>query len=494
LALKDLVNPLKRAPTTTLKSSGSVDTPKGADAEVGSALASPIREVVPDLNTKRQEFKTYYQMANFHSTSRSSLRAVKSAVNGAEFYVEPSSEEQEDLDIAEFVEYNLTAAQSSPWRVTLNRILKFCDYGFSTFEHVWEQRDWAPKRKNANHKSYTMLRKLAPRPAVSISEIKYDDAGGPVEVIQQALRADGKVNEVHIPIQKLLIFTHDEDGGDLFGKSMLRSAYPHWFYIQHLYKVDAIQKERHGIGVPYGKLPPGYTDKDRDAAFEMVTNLRTNEKAGVVFPEGYEFGFLKVEGNMVNTLDSVDHHNAMIMLNVLAEFLMAGLTQGGARATSASQQDIFTKANRSMADMICDVFNLYLVPLVVGFNFDTDRFPLVKARNIGDTRDQQQLAAGLANLFAQEVITPDLETENWARRAFDMPRKIGDRPEISPTQIRKIINQSIMTPGTGGSATTDTGGIPTGSSQLKPGGNGGKGNIKPGANKPGNMGKGNNVS
>jgi hypothetical protein len=225
----------------------------------------------------------------------------------------------------------------------------------------------------------------------------------------------------------------------------------------------------------------------------MVTNLRTNEKAGVVFPEGYEFGFLKVEGNMVNTLDSVDHHNAMIMLNVLAEFLMAGLTQGGARATSASQQDIFTKANRSMADMICDVFNLYLVPFIVGFNFDTDRFPIVKARNIGDTRDQQQLAAGLANLFAQEVITPDLDTENWARRAFDMPRKIGERPEISPTQIRKIINQSIMTEATGGSATTDTGGLPTSSGQV-PTGNGQKGNIKPGANKPGNMGKGNNVS
>lgn len=491
MALKDLVNPLKRPPSTTLKSQGSVETPKGADSEVGSARSIPIREIVPDLQTKYQEFRTYYQMANFHSVSRSSLRAVKSSVMGAEFYVEPVSEEQEDLDIAEFVEYNLTSAQSSPWRVTLNRIMKMCDYGFSTFEHVWEPRDWAPKRQGANHKTYTMLRKLAPRPATSISDITYDDNGGPVEVVQQAMRADTSVDEVRIPIQKLIIFTHDEDGGDLFGKSMLRSAYPHWYYIQHLYKVDAIQKERHGIGVPYGQLPPGYTDADRDAAFEMVSNLRTNERAGVVFPEGYEFGFLKVEGNVVNVLDSVDHHNSMVMLNVLAEFLMAGITQGGGRATSASQQDIFTKANRSMADIICDVFNLYLVPFIVGFNFDTDRFPLVRARNIGDTRDQQQLAAALANMFAQEVLTPDLDTENWARRVFDMPRKIGERPEISPTQIRKIINESIMTAGgTTGGAGGNGAATPTGTTTTTTQ----KGNIKPNQIKPGNMGKGPNVN
>lgn len=492
MALKDLVNPLKRAPSTTLSSAGSVETPKDAQLEKGSSQAQPIREVVPDLQTKRQEFHTYYQMANFHSASRSSLRAVKSSVMGAEFYVEPSSEEQEDLDIAEFVEFNVTHAMSAPWKVTLGRILKYCDYGFSVFEHVWEPRDWAPKRKNANHKTYTMLKKLAPRPAISISEIKYDDNGGPVEVVQQALRKDGKVDEIHIPIQKLLIFTHDEDGGDLSGKSMLRSAYPHWFYIQHLYKVDAIQKERHGIGVPYCKLPPGYTAEDRDVAFEMVSNLRTNERAGAVYPMEYEFGFLKIEGNVVDVLRSVDHHNAMVMLNVLAEFLMAGLTEAGSRATSASQQDIFTKANRTMADIICDVFNLYLIPYIVGFNFDTDRFPQLKARNIGDTRDQQQLAAALANMFAQEIITPDLDTENWARRVFDMPRKIGDRPELAPSQIRKIINESIQGPASGTDAnTTETGGgnLPAGTTLPAQ-----KGNVKPNGNKPGNMGKGNNVS
>jgi len=477
MALSDLFNLRKQAPSTTLVSGGT-DVPPEAEAEIGSSRATIIREVVPDLVSKTMELRTYYQMANFHSACRSSLKAVKSSVMGAEYYVEPADEDQESLDIAEFVEYNLTAAPSSPWRVTLSRILKMCDYGVSCFEHVWEQRDWAPNRPGANHKTYTMLKKLAPRPASTIEQIFYDENGGPTGIRQYAVRDQGGgYDQVEIPIEKLLLFVNDEDNGDLWGRSLLRSAYPHWFYIQHLYKVDAIQKERHGIGVPFGQLPPGYTDADRDAAFEMVSNLRTNERSGVVYPEGYVFGFLEVKGHMANVIESVDHHNSMIMLNVLAEFLMSGMMHtGGGRATSASQQDIFMKANRSMADMICDTFNLYLVPYIVGYNFSTDKYPIVKARNIGDTKDQQQLASALANLFAQEVITPDEDTENWARRAFDMPRKIGPRPVLSPSQIREVINVQ----GGGNGQVQDT-------TQQK-------GNIKPNANKPGNMGKGNNVT
>jgi hypothetical protein len=114
----------------------------------------------------------------------------------------------------------------------------------------------------------------------------------------------------------------------------------------------------------------------------------------------------------------------------------------------------------------------------------------MKARNIGDTKDQQQLASGLANMFAQEVITPDLETENWARRVFDMPRKIGPRPEFSPTQIRKIINESIQGNQPGAVAPTSNGSTQPAQLDVTPQ----KGNIKPNANKSGNIGKGNNVT
>jgi hypothetical protein len=435
---------------------------------------------------------------------------------GAEYYIEPANSDQEALDQAEFVQENLFDSPSSPWLVTVARILKFCEYGFSVMEPVFENRPWAPDRKMANRKTYTMLRKLAPRPAISIERIDYDRNGGPIQIIQNALMAKPipnvtvpqvqigplyEVEQVAIPIEKAIVFTNDEEGGDLMGKSMLRSAYPHWYYGQHLYKVDAIQKERHGIGIPRAILPPGIkNESDKNAAKELVRQIRTNEHAGIVQPDGWDIDFVEVKGHPVNVIASIEHHNGMIMLNVLAEFLIAGLqeTGGGARAVSASQQDIFMKANRALADIICDSINLYLIPQLVHYNFtNVAELPRLMARNLGDTKDLQQTAAALANMFDKEIITPDLETEQWARKVFDMPQKIGPRPTLSPTQIREVINQTLQTQGN----TPVTPNLNAKGGATAPGSNGGASGIGNKSNKSsvgrqqaGNMGLGKNVS
>jgi len=475
--LRQILTPRKYRSGTSLVSTGAVDAPKESEQEKGSSIAAPIREIVPELSTKRQELRTYYQMSNFHAASRASLRSVKSSIMGAEYYMEPASDDDEDQLISEFAMFNLMEACSNPWLINLQRICKFVDNGSSVFETVFEVRDWAPKRKGANHKKYNMLRKLAPRPLSSIKQFVYDDNGGPVEIVQQAIRKDGKIDEITIPIQKAIVFPNEDDTGDLYGKSMLRSAYPHYYYIQHLYKVDAIQKERHGIGVPKAKIPPGIKEADKLAALELVKNIRTNEHAGVLEPLGYEFVFMDLPGQLVNAIDSVNHHNAMIMLNVLAEFLIAGISEGGARATSASQQDIFMKANRALASIICDSINMYLIPWIVGYNFDTDRYPKLGVRNLGDTRDQQQFAAGLANLVDKNIITPDMDTEQYTRKLWQMPRKLEPRPAFSDADVKKIWNVSEKVgenaggQNGGGTSTTNTR-----------------------ADRGGNMGKGNNVS
>src|SRR4029077_3894214 len=125
----------------------------------------------------------------------------------------------------------------------------------------------------ANSRNYTMLKKLSPRPAGTIKEIKYDDNGGPVSVAQNAIRADNTIQEVELDISKIMIFTFNRQGGDLTGKSILRTAYPHWYYKTHFYKIDAVQKERHSLGVPRGKLLPGFNNNDRGILRRMLRNI-----------------------------------------------------------------------------------------------------------------------------------------------------------------------------------------------------------------------------
>jgi hypothetical protein len=408
--------------------------------EMGSSRGGQVRDVVPALGNRSQAILIYEEMANSDAAVDVSLRAAKTPVMGADYFVEPFSDNPIDLDIQEFVEFNLLSGTNAPFLLILEDVLRMYEFGFSVIEKVYEEREWAPKRTGANRRKYTMLRKLAPRPTPTIKEIKYDDNGGPVSIVQGAVQADGKPKDVEIDIEKLIIFSNNKKGGNLEGKSILRTAYRHWFFKSNLYNIDGIQKERHGMGFPTIQLKPGYKPADKDAAIELVRNIRTNEHGGAVLPPNWELKFLDLPGQPVDVMKSIEHHNGGIMLNTMSQFLLLGLEgSGGGRATSGAHQDMFNKALRYVANMICDDINLYCVPFLVGYNFDTDHFPKLRVRNIGETKDMQQWASAISNLLAQHAITPDMETEQWIRTVIDAPLKRGgvQTPIFKPTDTGK---------------------------------------------------------
>ena len=463
-------DPRKVGSGTGYQAKGLVQVPGGSESEIGSAAITPIRDSVPELANRRARLNTYTKMKLSDAPTDVSLRGAKTPVFGAEFFMEPFSPEPLHVEQAEFAYNNIFEGQSYPWLIVLEEILRFFDYGHSALEPVWENREWAPRRTGANRRRYTMLRKLAVRPASTIKEFHYDDAGGPVELIQSALRANGDIDEVPIPIQKLIIFTLNKEGGDLEGRSLLRTAYPHWFYKTHLYKVDAIQKERHGIGFPVAKLVAGYTKKDKEAALSLVRNIRANETAGAVLPPGFDIEFKKIEGQLVDVLRSAEHHNSMIMLNAMVQFLLLGLQEGGGRATSAAHLDMFQKSLKYVANLICDTFNMYLIPKIIGYNFETFDYPKMRVRNIGEAREFQMWAAGLANLFSQEVLTPDEPTEQWVRKIADMPAKMEARPPSKAELAQQAKEDSA--------------------DENENGNGNGKGNVPDTIRNPGRVGKG----
>jgi hypothetical protein len=391
--------------------------------EVGSAAPVQIREVVPELSNAFQRLNTYGRMMNDAGVDVS-MRAGKTPVLGAEFFVEPYDEQDINQEISEFIWANLAEGLASPFINSLEDILHFYEDGYSVLEKVYENRAWTPKGKGKNTRVFTMLRKLGVRPASTIKEILYDDNGGPNGVVQNAIRADGKTDEVPIDISKLLIFTFGRKGGDLTGKSLLRTAYPHWYYKSHLYKIDAIQKERHSLGVPKGRLLPGWNEKDREILRQLLANIRSNEEAFMVLTPTVDVEFAEVHGQLVNVMESASHHNTMILMNVMAQFLTMGVdSPSGGRATAGNQTDMFLKTLRFVANYIVEVVNMYLIPELVVWNYKTNSFPQLKVRNIGEMRDLQMLGSALGNLFSQDALTTDLPTENWVRRVFDMPAK-----------------------------------------------------------------------
>lgn len=430
------VDPRKVERGTSYEAKGSAATPAEAFKESGSSLPPKIADIVPILASRQQELRKYDEMSRSDPTVDVALRVAKIPILGAKFFMQPFDDKPENLEISEFVSYNLLEGMSYPFSIILEDVLRMFDDGYSILEPVFERREWAPRRTGANRKKYTILRKLAHRPAMTISEIGYDDNGGPTHIVQNAIRKDGTIDEVKIPVSKLVIFSFNKRG-TIEGRSLLRTAYKPWFYKEKLYLIDAIQKERNALGIPVMTLPQGYTKEDAAEAWKVVTSLRTNEKMGGVEPPGFVLRFEKPPGELVSIMPSIDHHDSKILLNVLAQFLLLGLQSsgGGGRATSGSHVDMYQKSLKYIANLICDTFNLYLIPKIVGYNFNTDEFPKLRVRNIGEGKDTQMWASALANLFAQGIVTPDIETEQWAREQMDMPYKLGD--EQTPVEASR---------------------------------------------------------
>jgi hypothetical protein len=429
-------DPRKLESGTSFEAKGVITPSPAAFREVGSSAFSQLRDGVPELATRPARLKAWEQMVNDDSSADLASKATKTPVLGADFYIEPGTTDDIDLEAAEFVTYNLFEGLNTPWLGVLEHALTMGDNGFALSEVVYENREWAPKRKAANRRKFTMIRKIAPRPAGNLKSFNYDETGGPSGITYNKVDQKGKVDEVEIPIEKLIVFTWGKKGGDLEGRSNLRSAYKHWYYKNILYKIDGIQKERHGTGVPYVKLPPGFKQKDSDAAWDLVRNVRANEHAGFVEPPNWETGFKKLEGQPVEILPSIEHHDAHILLGVMAQFMLLGTTAsgGGSRATSGSLMDMYHKSMRFFAQLVCDHFNLYLIPRLVAYNYNTRNYPMMRVRNIGESKDLQMWASAVANLIARNAITVDIEFEQWTRQILDAPRKRGDRqtPENNP--------------------------------------------------------------
>lgn len=375
--------------------------------EMGYSSLSPFtawtrEERVGELRDKLG-IRKYYDMKRADGTVRGALRLLKTPVMAARWFVEPASDSTLDKNIAKFVEKNLFEDLNQPWHRVLEDALLMCEYGYMPLEKVY----------GLNSDGKIVLKKLAARHPLDIQEWLYDDAGGPDAIVMDPTEANGWSNIV-IPIEKLIVFVLEQEAGDMRGISILRSAYKHYFYKDTLYKIDAIQKERHGIGVPVIKLPLGYSLEDKVIAEDLGRNLRTNERAHIVIPANWEILFAKLEGQPVDCLSSIGHHNDQIMINILAQFYKDPSAKEDAMT-------MFYKAARYIAATVADTFNWYVIKQLVDFNFNRGKYPVLRARRIGENEDLRTWSFAFRNLVGTGAIIPDDELEKFLRVELDLP-------------------------------------------------------------------------
>lgn len=462
-------DPSKMVTGTKYMASGQTAPDTGIHSEIGSAYYAQLPDPVPELTSAFQAQQTYLSMYRSDVSVRVGLRCIEGPILGGDYTVDPYDETPQSAAIRDFVEWQLFSA-AAPWLSTLSQILKMFRYGFQIFEPVWELREWAPTKSTAgaNRRMYTSLKRMAVRPVGTIQKIYYDDYGDLLQIDQNAIGKDFQTRQVTIPASKLVVFTFDKDGGDVRGESVLRPAYPHWYMKTKLYAIDGIQKEHHGIGIPFAELQPGASDNDKKFARSLLKALRVNEQSYFITNPNIKVGYAELQGNLTDALISAKHHDHMIMKNILIQFLDSDAA--GGRATSATAMDMMLKSTRYIGNYICDQFNYHIIPQMVGYNFNTDQFPQLRVRNIGEAKDLQMWSAAMANLINAEAIQVDDDTEQFIRKVVDMPKRISPRIVPSPKDTKENILLQGQYTGNGTKGTTGASGqVQTGNVGVSPG-------------------------
>lgn len=360
----------------------------------------------------------YNKMARSDSQIKAILLMLELPIISTQWFIRPKDDSKKAKKIANFIHESLFENINQGFDEVLKEICTMFIYGHCIFEKIFKI-----------NKSYIMWKKLAPRPQSTIYDFLYDDVGD-IRGVQQYLIHKGW-NIVDIPIEKLLLFTHDQKHGDIKGNSILRTAYKHWSIKDFLYKITNVGIERNFVGVPYVKLPEMYTEDDFNQAKEIATTLRSHELAGIVVPGGFELGILENKRTAMDALPYIEYQDMQIARSILAQFMNLG-SGSGSFALSNDQSQLFLLMLESSAKNISNVINKYAIPELVNYNFDSDLYPKLcfKPLNIG------RLVNILKSLTDGKLIIPDNNIEEYIRDMLGLPDKVIDK-SIDPSKINE---------------------------------------------------------
>lgn len=367
--------------------------------------------------------KVYDEMRRSDAQVHASLDVLKLPLKSATWEIQaPDNATPQEQEVADFCQSALLdeGAMRDPWDFTLSHMLLMLDFGCIPFEKVFTLGE--DKR--------IRYARLAPRLPQTLWRFEVAEDGQLSTLVQYAAKgSSGNFQELTIDAPYLAHFTHDREGDNYFGRSVLRSAYPHWFYKKDAYRIAGIRLHRFGVGIPKAsidttKMPSNSTD-ELNKIETTLKGIVAHEKAYIRSPDWVTWDILVPQGGAggdKTIIEVIEHHNLMIARNVLATFISEG-GDGLNSSRTRSLLDFFISALYTLAANICGTANRSILKPLCDLNFAMSaglRYPKLVANDVADT-DIKQLTENIKNLAPEGFITPSDDDEDALRKLMGLP-------------------------------------------------------------------------
>lgn len=383
----------------------------------GSWWEPPREEHTPELRWPLS-VSVFRQMRRQDAQVRSVMRAVTLPVLRTTWRVEPAGARPEvvqhvadDLGLPVAGAGTVTPGRTRgrfSWRRHLTEALLALTYGHSVFE----------QEARIDEQGKARLRKLALRPAATIAAWNVARDGG-LESIEQYASMDnaGVWRSDPIPVSRLVVYTHDREGADWIGDSLLRPAYKNWLIKDVLLRIQAQMIDRNGMGVPVYEDAAG--NKFMDAGLKIAQGYRGGESSGASIPNGAKLRLLGVEGALPDIEGPIRYHDEQIARATLAHFLNLG-TQTGSWALGTTFADFFVMSLQTVAEEIADVAQQHVVEDIVDWNWGPDEpAPRLVFDEIGSRH--AATAQAIKVLIDAGALSNDPALERHLRQQYGLP-------------------------------------------------------------------------
>ena len=343
-----------------------------------------------------------------------------------------------DQEAAELVRTNLLKGMVQTWDELLDDALMGVMYGHAVAEKVWAERD-----------GYIMLQKLAPRHQRTISKWGFDRSGVVTGLYQSGQDGLGEYHtDLFIPADRFVLFSWRGRAGNPEGRALFRSMYRAWFQKDLLWKVLMIGLERMWLGLPVAKEPErGDTEKakaNREVMLTLLTQVRAGEQAGIILPSGWELDTALAQERtgtdiIIKVLQMLDTGMAR---SALAEFLMLGSTDVGAKAVADPQLELFLTALNGISSWVCEALNRYVIEPLCRYNFPgLDAFPEIVIPHVGANLKLAQLGDALSKLAGTDFIIPEQPVVEYVHSLLGLPAPSENAVEERQQQQEKQLER-----------------------------------------------------
>lgn len=376
------------------------------------------------LNPDKIGIKTYEEMLRTDETCRAGIEFVTlAAISRLGEYSHPKKK------INDFINNQFERVKGSIYWI-VEEMLSSLWAGFSTGEMIFDYEDGKVQIADVQYLHPLTISFELHTDGIDKNHIK--------GVKQNAFGFVSNPDEV-IPIDKLLIYTHNGRFGNPYGESRFRSIYSDYYFKKQMIVAWAKTLEKYGSPTAVGKV------KDPDSTMtdpkgEQITQLEYMTRildslqvsTAVAISDDSEIEFNQVSRALGQDFENaVNYCNKMIYRGLLLPGLLETGEQGGSRALGSVHFDLFVLALEKIKNDVTEVLIDQMIRRLITWNFgeqddwgefQTDEFKPEDAKLFAEILSQMTTAGYVSPQYFEDlefvrekIGLPGMPREEWQR-------------------------------------------------------------------------------